>query len=125
MADLPSGEASRAQRSSVRGERCPNCGQPLVLGQCTFCGYRPGVTTTPTPAAPPPTTPGEAPSPTAPNEAGAAPSTPTPAGPAPKPLFTPAGSTTSTVGAPPPPRPANANAAGANNPWIVGLACVS
>src|SRR3954469_3731695 len=99
MDDLPSEKPSREQRSSVRGERCPNCGQPLVLGQCTFCGYRPGVSTTPPPAAPTTAPPG---SPSTP--------TPAPAAPSPKPLFTPIPSTASTTGvppaAPPPPRSA-------------------
>lgn len=33
--------------------RCPNCGQPLVLGQCTLCGPRPA----PRPAPPEPSAP--------------------------------------------------------------------
>src|SRR4051794_23124329 len=124
MDDLPSEKPSREQRSSVRGERCPNCGQPLVLGQCTFCGYRPGVST-----APPPVAPAAASTsfPTMPAQTQERPSPPEPAPSSPPafpPPFRPTPAAAPPPAAPPPPRPANANA-NANNPWIIGLACVT
>jgi len=103
---------SERDPTTTRGGRCPQCGQPLLLGRCGLCGY----VAPATPAAPAaPTTPA---GPDAPTQAG-------PAAPPPRPVPTPGPSTVPSPNLAPASEPSKPEPTGGRlSPLVVGAIAV-